>query len=191
MSFTPLLYNYLTNVRSGPDCFPLVSSGNLDVNHLVLKEREKSIAKYKKAQRRMTVFLLPVRNPFLKYILGRKNIYSLEVKINFGYKEGLERKKSWNRKRLSREILFCLSPGRNPFLSLSLPVINCSATKHSKWSIFISVFILFFISSLKSIDLINTYTMSTCLHLCLHYVYTMSVPSRASLTEKFFPWGTK
>ena len=35
----------------------------------------------------------------------------------------------------SENILFCLSPGRNPFLSLSLPVINCSATKHSKWSI--------------------------------------------------------
>ena len=94
MSVTALLYNHPTIVRSGPDCFPLVSSENLDVNHLVLKEREKSIAKYKKAQGRMTVFLLPVRNPFLKYILERKNIYSLEVKINFGYKEGLERKKS-------------------------------------------------------------------------------------------------
>ena len=44
----------------------------------------------------MTVFLLPVRNPFLKYILGRKNIYSLEVKINFGYKEGLDHWKERN-----------------------------------------------------------------------------------------------
>ena len=108
MSVTALLYNHPTIVRSGPDCFPLVSSENLDVNHLVLKERERSIAKYNEGKGRMSVFLLPGRNPFLKYILGKKNIYSLKEKINLqilrgiGKKEILKQKKAeWRNSVLS------------------------------------------------------------------------------------------
>ena len=55
----------------------------------------------------MSVFLLPCRNPFLKYIPG-KNIYSLKEKINLqiiigiGKKEILKQKKAeWRNSVLS------------------------------------------------------------------------------------------